>query len=82
MDRAACDKKVARHARDTRTWLAKQVEAPTEKNAYLTSPHSQQVSCFTTCAIHTDQAQVMVERVMGSIMTGAVSTFKMGLDED
>ena len=73
-----CPKKVARKPCKARTWLAKQVEAPTERNAYLTSPHSQQVSCFATCAIHTDQAQVMVERIMASILSGAVSVLQDG----
>ena len=76
-----CGKKVARKPVNARTWLCKELEKPAAKNKYLTSPHGQ-VSCFATCAIHTNQAQFMVERVMGAIMTGAVSTFKMGLDEE
>ena len=68
----ACPREFGRNALKARQWLVKEVSAPTD-NRFFSAPHGK-MTCFSTCATDSSQAEKMIDNVFDAVLMSNMET--------
>ena len=68
----ACPREFGRNALKARQWLVKEVSAPTD-NRFFSAPHGK-MTCFSTCATDSSQAEKMIDNVFDAVLMNNMET--------